>query len=73
MESSVPAATNGSVDLAHAALLIIDMQEHFRPIAAGVVTELNATIGAFRAAGLPVVFTQHGHRNAQLDSGQLGW
>jgi nicotinamidase-related amidase len=58
--------------LSNTALLLIDMQEHFREMAVKIVPELNATISTFRAAQLPVIFTQHGHRKVELDSGQLG-
>jgi len=63
---------NNEHPFAHSALLVIDMQEHFRSIGSHLVPELNATIKAFRAKQLPVIFTQHGHRKVELDSGQLG-
>lgn len=39
------------------------MQEHFRAgMAEEVLQPLNALIDACRALGVPVVFTQHGHK-----------
>lgn len=45
------------------ALLVIDMQERFRGggLAESILSELNLTIDACRALGLPIVFTLHGH------------
>ena len=54
------------------ALIVIDMQKHFASIAEGFVTELNATTAACRERKCPVVFTQHGHKMVELDSGSLG-
>ena len=54
------------------ALLVIDMQEHFRDIGAAIVPELNSTIKECRAKQIPVIFTQHGHKHVELDSGVLG-
>ncbi len=51
-----------------AALLLIDMQNHFEPCAAPLVPRLNALAAAARAAGLPVVWTQHGHPDPPRDA-----
>ncbi|MDQ7821238.1 MAG: isochorismatase family protein [Candidatus Eremiobacteraeota bacterium] len=53
------------------ALLVIDMQEFFRPIAAPVLENVNALIGACRRASVPVIFTRHGHRDLSRDGGIL--
>ena len=54
------------------ALLVIDMQEHFRDMGAAIVPELNSTIKECRVKHIPVIFTQHGHKHVELDSGVLG-
>lgn len=54
------------------ALLVIDMQKYFASIGEGLVAELNATTSACRERKIPVVFTQHGHKMVDLDSGALG-
>ena len=54
------------------ALLVIDMQEHFRDMGAAIVPELNSTIKECRVKRIPVIFTQHGHKYVELDSGVLG-
>lgn len=52
-------------------LLVVDMQEYFRPLASGIVEAVQGLIGAFRRAGRPVVFTVHGHRDPSRDGGML--
>lgn len=48
------------------ALLVIDMQEHFRAgMAERLVVRLNSLADACRRLGAPVVFTQHGHRGLE--------
>lgn len=48
------------------ALLVIDMQQHFRGgMAELLVARLNALADACRALHVPVVFTQHGHRGLE--------
>ena len=54
------------------ALLVIDMQEHFRDMGTAIVPELNSTIKECRVKHIPVIFTQHGHKHVELDSGVLG-
>jgi nicotinamidase-related amidase len=49
------------------ALLLIDMQRHFEPCARSLVPRLNALAAAARAAGMPVVWTQHGHPDPAKD------
>ncbi|RLA94482.1 MAG: hypothetical protein DRG69_05195 [Deltaproteobacteria bacterium] len=53
------------------ALLVIDMQEYFRPLAGGIVERVRDLLGAFRRAQLPVVFTAHGHKDPRRDGGML--
>jgi nicotinamidase-related amidase len=49
------------------ALLLIDMQEHFREgMAERLVRRLNPLAAACRAVGAPVIFTQHGHPDSDL-------
>ncbi|CAF0906651.1 unnamed protein product [Adineta ricciae] len=43
------------------ALLVIDMQNNFASVAKPILSEVNATIVSARRAGIPVIFTQHGH------------
>lgn len=59
-------------DHAHSALLVIDMQEKFRYLGAKLLPELNLTIASCKSEGIPVIFTQHGHRYVEQDSGVLG-
>ena len=53
------------------ALLVIDMQEHFRPIAAPIAGRLGATIAELRKHWIPIVYTQHGHEVPARDAGML--
>ncbi len=57
--------------LTHAALLVIDMQEEFRPIATPILPALRAVIDACRANSVPVIYTQHGHIDPARDGGML--
>lgn len=49
------------LDLAHSALLVIDMQVHFERVAGHLVPRLLPLIELYHSKGLPVFFTQHGH------------
>lgn len=53
-----------------AVLLVVDMQEHFRKIAAPILGPITRTIETCRQAGIPVVFTQHRHHGPK-DEGML--
>ncbi len=54
------------------ALLVIDMQEHFRFTAAGILDNIAALVQACRKSNMPVIFTRHGHRDTASDGGMLG-
>ncbi|KRY61286.1 Protein transport protein Sec24B [Trichinella britovi] len=60
-----------STSLYKYALLVIDMQEEFRQCAVKIVNQLNKTIQICRQNNVPVIFTQHGHRQPSIDAGQL--
>ncbi|MHC4600586.1 MAG: isochorismatase family protein [Planctomycetota bacterium] len=55
-----------------AALLVVDMQEHFRAMAEPILGGLVSLIRAFRERGRPVIYTQHGHEDPEKDGGRLG-
>lgn len=48
------------------ALLVIDMQNYFLDMVTSSLPNVTTLIAHFRAASLPVVFTQHGHNDAEL-------
>jgi len=54
------------------ALLVIDMQQHFRATAAGILDNLAGLVRICRQRGLPVFFTRHGHQDPAVDGGMLG-
>jgi nicotinamidase-related amidase len=58
---------NGGLNSSKLALIVIDMQNEFAPMAQPILTELNATIASARRAGISVIFTQHGHPNPETD------
>lgn len=60
-----------SASLKNCALLVIDMQEVFRSCGGSLIPELNSTIEFCRSSNIPVIFTQHGHKNVDLDGGML--
>eukprot|EP00884_Botryococcus_braunii_P013372 jgi/Botrbrau1/22035/Bobra.0024s0048.1 len=49
------------------ALLVIDMQEHFRAAAKGILEELNGIIRFLKTRGIPVVYSQHGHKDLESE------
>ena len=53
-------------------LLVIDMQEHFRDMGERITPQLNGVIDECRSKKVPTIFTQHGHKDVELDSGVLG-
>ncbi|KAJ0967055.1 hypothetical protein J5N97_023972 [Dioscorea zingiberensis] len=56
---------------ASAALLVIDIQNHFASIAAPILPALRATIDHCRSASIPIIFTRHRHRSP-ADHSMLG-
>lgn len=49
------------------ALLVIDMQKYFLSMAGGsVIPNITKLISHFRSRSLPCIFTQHGHKEAEL-------
>jgi isochorismate hydrolase len=53
------------------ALLVIDMQNYFASIAADIETNVLEIIDVCRSAGMPILFTRHGHKNLKKDGGML--
>ncbi|UJR15753.1 hypothetical protein I4U23_002688 [Adineta vaga] len=49
------------------ALIVIDMQNNFASTAKPILAEVNATIASARRAGIPVIFSQHGHSDPEND------
>jgi isochorismate hydrolase len=58
-------------DPARCALLIVDMQEYFRPVALSVADNVLRILSACRSRSVPVFYTRHGHRDISLDGGML--
>lgn len=54
-----------------AALLVIDMLEEFRAVAAPIIPKVRTVIDACRTASVPVIYTQHGHTDPVHDGGML--
>lgn len=54
------------------ALLVIDMQEYFRPMVSEIIPNLRRLISVCRKLKIPVVYTQHGHDDLSEDGGMLG-
>ena len=57
-----------TMDSATSALVIIDMQEHFRSCAVPLVPRLAHLASSARATGVPVIWTQHGHPDPAADA-----
>ncbi|KAI1704412.1 isochorismatase family domain-containing protein [Ditylenchus destructor] len=60
-----------TLNLAHAVLLVIDMQVAFQTQGQQVLNQVNETISQCRQANLPIVFTQFGHKYVPEDCGVL--
>lgn len=58
-------------DPARAALLVIDLQNYFKDVARPILDRVARLISHCRQAGVPVLYTQHGHRNPAQDRGML--
>ena len=54
------------------ALLLIDLQEYFRPLAEPLVPRIAPLLERSRSAGRPVLYTRHGHADPEVDGGLLG-
>lgn len=69
------------LDTRKSALLVIDMQEFFLAPHSptytcggqAILPNVQRLVGAFRAAGRPVIFTRHMHRADGSDAGIMGW
>jgi isochorismate hydrolase len=61
----------GMLRVKQSALLLVDMQEHFRPLAGEILPPLIELIAACRRRGVPVIYTQHAHRDPSRDGGML--
>lgn len=59
------------VDPNHAALLVIDMQNFFLRIAKPILGNILRVIETCRGGNIPIMFTQHGHTDPDLDGGML--
>ncbi|MDZ7261740.1 MAG: isochorismatase family protein [candidate division KSB1 bacterium] len=53
------------------ALLVIDMQEYFRSVALEIIPNVQTLVVSCRKNSIPVIFTQHGHRDPTMDGGML--
>jgi len=60
------------MDLRHAALLVIDMQNYFLRIIQPVLENILEVIQSCRQGNIPIIFTQHGHTDPASDGGLLG-
>ncbi len=57
--------------LSKSCLLVIDMQNYFLGVASPILDNVKRLISFYREKGLPVVFTQHGHDDPEVDGGML--
>lgn len=70
-----------TLDIEHAALLVIDMQKFFldpesKTFTSGgppILPNIKKLIEAFRAADSPVIFTKHVHHADGIDAGIMAW
>jgi isochorismate hydrolase len=53
------------------ALLVVDMQEYFRPIASAIIGNILSLIKACRSKGIQIFYTRHGHKDISKDGGML--
>jgi nicotinamidase-related amidase len=53
------------------ALLVINMQKYFLPIASPILGNVLSIIDGCRSRGMRVIFTRHGHRDISEEGGML--
>jgi len=58
-------------DPARSALLVVDMQEYFRPVALSVADNISHVLAACRSRSVPVFYTRHGHKDITADGGMI--
>ncbi len=58
-------------DPTRCALLVVDMQEYFRPIALSAADNISRVLAACRSRSMPVVYTRHGHKDISVDGGMI--
>jgi isochorismate hydrolase len=63
--------TNILASVKDTALLVIDMQEHFRESAQDIISNVQDVINTCHELNMPIFFTQHGHKDIQKDGGVL--
>ena len=56
---------------AKSALLVIDLQEYFLPMLSPIIGNVLSLIESCRAKGIKVIYTRHGHKDSDKDSGML--
>lgn len=71
MSAVAPYNREGLPDPARAALLVIDMQQHFADIATAILPAVSSLVTAARDAIVPVFYTRHGHQDLAADGGVL--
>lgn len=59
------------IDPARTGLLLIDLQEYFRPVAQEILPTILSILTAARKRNLPIFFTRHRHLKGE-DTGMLG-
>ena len=60
------------IDLNHAALLVIDLQNYFHQMIQPILGNILRVIQSCRQGNIPIIFTQHGHTKKASDGGVLG-
>jgi isochorismate hydrolase len=53
------------------ALLVVDMQEHFRSMAGAILPRISKLVQVCRQSKVAVIYTRHGHKSTQSDGGML--
>ncbi|OPY77280.1 MAG: Isochorismatase [Syntrophus sp. PtaU1.Bin005] len=53
------------------ALLVVDMQNYFLPVASPIVDRVLSIVTACRLRNVRILFTRHGHRDIEKDGGLL--
>ncbi|CAG8669191.1 8492_t:CDS:2 [Racocetra fulgida] len=67
-----PMSTSIPYDPEKAALLVIDMQEFFCNDSVNkIIPNVKSVVTTCHEKGIPVIWTQHGHLNSELDGGAL--
>ncbi len=62
---------NAGPSVSTTALIVIDMQEHFRDTASGIISKVKKLVSVCRKKNIRIIYTRHAHTDLSKDGGML--